>query len=218
MAMRVLTPLLLERTDLVSAWQSYSEDKRWSPSPYLADLEVGFFRTYGRRCEALDITIHADRAESVADFISREANWVLTRRRVGQTPSFRSYRPKFIIHRKFSEAVEDAFGFLPGLGFSPPLIRAHRVVYEGRRYSISLAFNEHDGTLDTTINWTQLHASLSCLFVEAGLGPAQSVRHAGRTPRSLTLAVESQAAALRRLLPMLDRPDGEQLLARCHGR
>ena len=61
--------------ELLETWQTYSYDKRSSPSPYLDGTEVGFFsgeRTNVRRYEkSLD---------ACADFIYREASWVLERR------------------------------------------------------------------------------------------------------------------------------------------
>jgi len=61
----------------IEAWQRYSSGKRGSPSPYLDGLEVGFYDA-GKR----HVTRHAAKAVACADFISREAAWVLERREV----------------------------------------------------------------------------------------------------------------------------------------
>lgn len=61
-------------SDLVDAWQSYSDDKRSSPSPYLDGLEVGFYDA-GRG----DVSRHDHPVDACADFIHREARWVLAR-------------------------------------------------------------------------------------------------------------------------------------------
>ena len=68
----------LERDpELVRAWQSYSWDKRGSPSPYLDEGQVGFFDG-----ERRDVAEYDDPAAACADFLFREATWVLRRERV----------------------------------------------------------------------------------------------------------------------------------------
>ena len=67
--------------ELLDAWQGYSWDKRTAPSPYINGTEVGFFD--GTRKE--DMRIHENAAEACADFIYREAVWVIEGRRA--TPS-----------------------------------------------------------------------------------------------------------------------------------
>ena len=63
---------LAEEPALVEAWQTYSYDKRSSPSPYLDDCEVGYFD--GKR---RDVVRNDDRLDACADFIMREARSVL---------------------------------------------------------------------------------------------------------------------------------------------
>jgi len=55
---------------LAEAWQTYSCDKR--SRPYLDDCEVGLFD--GKRRE---VVRYEDRLDACADFIIREARWVL---------------------------------------------------------------------------------------------------------------------------------------------
>jgi hypothetical protein len=74
---RLVKARLGHATMLVDAWQNYSWDKRTTPSPYLDGLEVGFYDA-GRH----DVVEHRDRVDACADFIHREANWVLRRERV----------------------------------------------------------------------------------------------------------------------------------------
>lgn len=57
---------------LAEAWQTYSYDKRSRPNPYLDDCEVGHFD--GKR---RDVIRYDDRLDACADFIVREARWVL---------------------------------------------------------------------------------------------------------------------------------------------
>lgn len=72
---------LRSQPELVHAWQSYVDDKRGTPSPYLdlRSAEVGWMNTRGKR---EDISRHDDEFDAAAQFIWREAGWVLTRQRV----------------------------------------------------------------------------------------------------------------------------------------
>ncbi len=74
---RVVTERLRKDQELINAWQMYSEDKRSSPSPYRDGLEVGFLDR-----ELFDVTEHVDSASACADFLYREACWVLLHARV----------------------------------------------------------------------------------------------------------------------------------------
>ena len=66
---------LERRPDLIGIWQDWSYDKRWSPSPYLDDLEVGHYDAgthHARR--------HANPVDACADFVLGEVRWVVDRR------------------------------------------------------------------------------------------------------------------------------------------
>jgi hypothetical protein len=69
---------LQQHPGLVDQWRSYSIDKRTTPSPFFgrddAPLEVGF---YDPGLGALEVSQHADATDACADFIYREAGWVL---------------------------------------------------------------------------------------------------------------------------------------------
>jgi hypothetical protein len=73
---------LRHHPELVRAWRNYSGDQRGSPSPYFGrrddalDLEVGFYESGYH-----DVEQHTDETQACADFIYREAAWVLERRR-----------------------------------------------------------------------------------------------------------------------------------------
>jgi hypothetical protein len=69
----LLRQKLRAHPELVEEWQVYSWDKRGSPSPYMDDMEVGFFD--GERRLVIQ---HQDRTEACIDFIFRESIWVLT--------------------------------------------------------------------------------------------------------------------------------------------
>ena len=71
---------LQQHPELIDQWRGYSVDKRTGSGPYFgrdaAPLEVGF---YSPDLGAVDIRQHADAGEACADFIYREASWVLRR-------------------------------------------------------------------------------------------------------------------------------------------
>ncbi len=69
---------LRQEAGLVEAWQRYSRDKRTSPSPYLEGVEVGFYDRVRR-----DVATYRDEASACADFLFREASWVLKGRNPG---------------------------------------------------------------------------------------------------------------------------------------
>ena len=58
-------------------------------------------------------------------------------------------------------------------------------------------------------------AGLECLYLAAGLGPAQDVPENVGGGRSIAKRVAQQARAVQRLLPLLNRPGGEELMSRC---
>ena len=74
--------------DLIDAWQAYSHDKRATPNPYLDGREVGFVEILDGRPRSTDIRRYDDLADACADFINREAVWVLEERRVAGLQSW----------------------------------------------------------------------------------------------------------------------------------
>lgn len=73
--------------DLIRAWQEYSHDKRTAPSPYLEKCEVGFAEIVDGKLSLIDIRRYENPVDACADFIYREAVWVLEGRRVITAPS-----------------------------------------------------------------------------------------------------------------------------------
>lgn len=76
----VLKARLQSEPALVEAWQQYSYDKRGTPSPFLDQQAVGFAGDEGGRFKTSAVHQHSNRIEACADFIHREAMWVLERR------------------------------------------------------------------------------------------------------------------------------------------
>lgn len=70
----VLVARFRQQPALVRAWQLYSADKRWSPSPYLEGLEVGLYDSGYR-----DVEQHVDEPNACAAFVVRELDWLRVR-------------------------------------------------------------------------------------------------------------------------------------------
>src|SRR5690349_10831686 len=97
---------------------------------------------------------------------------------------------------RFREEVEARFGFLSEHGFAGPVAEGGTVEYVCERLSVRVTYGGHQHELLTTVSAMGLHAGLSCLYVEAGLGPAQAIGGIARSVHSLEKTVVSQAAAL----------------------
>ncbi|MGW4213106.1 hypothetical protein ACWEIJ_34335 [Lentzea sp. NPDC004789] len=125
--------------------------------------------------------------------------------------------------RAFGDEVKRRFRFLVDQeGFLGPeegdgVIAYHwpnltiRVALDQReRYALTLVNGEVDGFTARTV--------LSCLYQRAGLGPAQDVRASAGTLHALAKALDSQAVAVRKILPALRSESAAQLLRECHGK
>ncbi len=66
--------------DLIEVWQGWSYDKRWSPSPYLEELEVGHYDA-GKQ----SVRNHTNPIDACADFVLAEVRWIVDRRVVGSS-------------------------------------------------------------------------------------------------------------------------------------
>jgi hypothetical protein len=67
---------LARHLELLEMWQGYSADKRTPSGPYIIGNEVGYF--YKQR---KDVQVYERPVDACADFIYREANWVLENER-----------------------------------------------------------------------------------------------------------------------------------------
>ncbi|WP_245771754.1 hypothetical protein [Actinacidiphila guanduensis] len=114
----------------------------------------------------------------------------------------------------FAFLVEDA-------GFSGPERTLHGVAFHGEGLDIEVWCPDgHEPAVYTMVfligpggvhgKW----APLDDLYVAAGCGPAQDVPESAPTRRATLKRVHQHAAGLRRLLPKLLAPGGEELIAR----
>ena len=71
-------PRLEQRPDLVELWQSWSYEKRWSPSPYLDGVEVGHYDAGSHH-----VRRHTNAVDACADFVLAEVRWVVDGRVIG---------------------------------------------------------------------------------------------------------------------------------------
>lgn len=124
----------------------------------------------------------------------------------------------------FGEAVEMAFASLADdAGLIGPLKMDSRVVYASTSPSFLVRFRslhrDEGGYAWTSVQVDSFRsASVEGLLVAAGLGPAQRVHTVARTMQSLRLALDSQASAIRALLPVLEGEGGDALFRTCIGR
>jgi hypothetical protein len=122
----------------------------------------------------------------------------------------------------FDRCVSEEFAFLTsGLKFSESEGQPGVAVFNSRAISIKVALDPRDGVLTILTGRVGEHtyrAELSCLYVAAGLGPAQDVRRSATSTHTLAKSLASQATVLRKLLPSLTDPRREELLRQCHGR
>ena len=131
--------------------------------------------------------------------------------------------PKYIDPVAFQARVSAHFGAVAAEGrLVGPLADGYTVGYSSRKFSIAVAYDESDGRVETYVDAPvgnqHLRASLSCLYVEARLGPAQRIRQIARTRHSLERSLGTQAAGLHELIPLLTGPSRQSLLLSCVGR
>jgi hypothetical protein len=123
---------------------------------------------------------------------------------------------------QFSDAARRYFNFLSDHGFVESRVDGFRLLCASSELAVEVLYDDRDRhvftVVDAFVGKRNPRAELSCLYVEAGLGPAQRIHSVARSQRLLERALASQAAALRELLPTLTGSGGSELLLRCHGR
>jgi hypothetical protein len=128
---------------------------------------------------------------------------------------------KYIDATDFLAEAARRFDFLVSEGFVPHSSDGHRLLYSSAAFAVEVLYDDRDGRvitlIDAHVGERNPRANLICLFVEAGLGPAQDIREIARSTKLLSPVLESHAAALRALLPELKGPRASDLLLECHG-
>lgn len=136
-------------------------------------------------------------------------------------------------HTSFHTQVRDLFAFLATeTGFTGPHtptgLGPHAAEY--RRHDLRITIVHHAGhepEVATTV-WNQTpcshaephrqYADLCCLYVAGKCGPPQDVPGTAPNPKTVTKRLHQHAAALKRVLPLLDTDHLDELMRRCTGR
>ena len=128
---------------------------------------------------------------------------------------------KYIQATDFLAEAASRFDFLVREGFVPHSGDGHRLLYSSAPFAVEVLYDDCDGRvltlIDAHVGERNPRANVICLYVEAGLGPAQDIREIARSPKLLSPVLESHALALRALLPELNGPRAANLLLECHG-
>ena len=124
--------------------------------------------------------------------------------------------------RDFPERVERALAPLSAFGFVVATTERYELRCTTGWIAVVVMYDTHDGRVETVVEMEVdgylRRAGLDCLFVAAGLGPAQRVKGIARTEYALDGVLESQAQALVALMPKLQGDEGPALAIACSGR
>lgn len=122
----------------------------------------------------------------------------------------------------FVAEARERYAFLLEGGFIGPEETEYTVYYGSGRLGVGAYYDDHDGRVLTLIDGQTdgrtARAGLSCLYVSAGLGPAQDIRQIARSEKALGKVIDSHVRALRQIIPLLEGSQGVPLLKTCHGR
>jgi hypothetical protein len=127
------------------------------------------------------------------------------------------------VARAFKDEVKQRFHFLVEQeGFLGPEEGEGEITYHAPSLAIRVALDQRDRNVLTLINGEidgfTARTELSCLYRRAGLGPAQDVVWSAGTLHALVKALDSQVAAVRKILPVLRGEEAPKLLRECHGK
>jgi hypothetical protein len=129
---------------------------------------------------------------------------------------------KYVKPDAFDDAARRYFAFLLERGFVGPDVKEYRLLFTSQRLSVNVLYDDSDGRVITLIEAIvgdrNPIAGLQCLYVEAGLGPAQRIRDIARSAGTLDTALASQSSALQELIPVIEGVRGAAVLIKCHGR
>lgn len=111
----------------------------------------------------------------------------------------------------FDDTAGKAFDFLHSEhGMVGPEDQGGGISFRSPAYEVEIGSDPRDGLwvgFSAKIGERHLRASLQCLYVESRLGPAQDIKRSAKTTHSLQKAIESNAQALKRLIPRLGLGD-----------
>jgi hypothetical protein len=127
------------------------------------------------------------------------------------------------VARAFNDEVKRRFRFLVDQeGFLGPEAGDGEIAYHWPNLTISVVLDQRERYALTLVNGEvdgfTARTVLSCLYRRAGLGPAQDVRSSAGTLHTLAKSLDSQAEAVRKILPALRSDAAAQLLRECHGK
>ena len=128
---------------------------------------------------------------------------------------------RYLRSAEFVAEARQQFSVLTGHGFAETAAD-FLVRYSSPALDVEVLYDDRDGRVITQVaagagDWIPI-AGLACLYVAAGVGPAQDIRDIARSPRLLPAVLQTHAEALARLLPVLGSERGRGLLLACHGR
>ena len=130
--------------------------------------------------------------------------------------------PKYIKQVEFLQEAKSRFDFLRERDFLGPEEGDYWLSYSSGTLGVEVLYDDRDGRVLTVVRSSigdrNPRAGLQCLYVTATLGPAQDIREIARSFKDLGPVLESHAAALEKVLTVIDGPGGFDLLVKCHGR
>jgi hypothetical protein len=117
--------------------------------------------------------------------------------------------------------VPRAFGFLAERGYETLAEESGRFAWTSAEIGVEVGYDSHERrvvtVLDAFVGDRHARASLPCLYVETGCGPAQDVHENAVSTHTVRRAVEAQSSALAAVLAIVEQR-GTEVLLRCHGR
>jgi hypothetical protein len=129
---------------------------------------------------------------------------------------------KYIKAADLLDEARERFQFLKDADFVGPEEGDYWLSYSSGFIGVEVHYDDRDGRVVTIVRTTvgdrNPRASLQCLYVTAKLGAAQDIREIARSGKSIAAVLESQAVALRKLLPIIEGGRGPDLILGCHGR
>ncbi len=99
----------------------------------------------------------------------------------------------------FNDVARKCFGFLLEQGFVEPEVKDYGLLFTSDNSSVYVSYDACEDGVTTTITATvggrRLNAGRSSLYVGAGLGLAQDLRHKARSARVFPQRSEDEAAS-----------------------